>query len=827
MTRNNFAGKDPNNSKIINSSKIYDLSNRKKNNNNNNNNNKRQTTKTTKKTKPTKSTKSARPTRNSQQKKPEANQQTNNDNVIFDIIEYYPTDNKNFSKPPTNKFPDLFNFSEMNMRPPNGKNRTPEMNILKLLLEGPQSGMSGMSGGNTKRKKTVTKNREKEDEFKIDANKNYEIIEKKIETIDDLIQLGKEYDPKTAGNFSVDLKRLHKLIKPLTKLKGVIGMEKVKKSIVGHIKYFLQGFGKNDDMLHTVIQGPPGVGKTMLGRILGEIYYNMGIIKGSGQKVIDPVTGEEKDYVFEIVKRTDLIGKYLGHTGPKTEEMIKKCKGGVMFIDEVYALGNSEGKDTYSKECIDILNQHLSENKDLLVIIAGYEEDIEKCFFSYNKGLKRRFSFVYTIDKYDARKLVQIFMKKVEDKKWNIDKGIFIELEKFIEDNINKFQYFGGDMETLFLKCKMSHSKRVFGKHPKERGFLNMDDIKIGFNEFMKNRYKRDHNKEDDGDYENSIDTELKTIDDLINLGKTYDPEGDNKYNLSIKRLNRLIRPLEKLQKLISMNNVKKSVVDHIKYLLHLKTTDDDIPHIILNGKNGVGKTCLGKILGEIYYTMKIINGNNKVIDIKTGKEEDFIFEVINPSDLISKSAAQTKQIITHLKTRCKGGVLFVNNFESLLENEEKGFYFQEFMTVFNDLLKENKFLCIFAGEDKNIKKYVFDKNKELQTKFLFKYDINTYNVNEVIEIFNQQVDSKKCSLDQTDTEKFNKFIKKNIRKFSQYGSDTQKLFIYSKLHNLRRVFGKNPKEIGVINMEDIEKGYDDFVENKKKINPSTDHLYQ
>ena len=131
------------------------------------------------------------------------------------------------------------------------------------------------------------------------------------------------------------MKCLNRMVEPLEGLNKMIGMHLVKKNIVDHILFFLQKLDNGlNNMLHTVIQGPPGTGKTELGKILSKIYLAMGILKND---------------IFRVVKRADLIGKYLGHTAQKTQKVIDSCKGGVMFIDEAYSLGNSEGRDIYSK----------------------------------------------------------------------------------------------------------------------------------------------------------------------------------------------------------------------------------------------------------------------------------------------------------------------------------------------------------------------------------------------------------------------------------------------------------------------------------------------
>ena len=223
--------------------------------------------------------------------------------------------------------------------------------------------------------------------------------------------------------YSLNLEILSKLNKPLQKLKNIIGMEKVKNGIFDMILYYLQNFEtKNRNMLHTVIEGPPGVGKTMIGRIIGEIYAALGVIPSNK---------------FKLVKRTDLIGEYVGHTAPKTQKVIDEADGGVLFIDEAYALGSDEKKDSFSKECIDTINQNLSENKNKLIcIIAGYPNELENCFFSYNPGLKRRFPFRYTIDGYDSKQLCEIFIKMITDIKWKLNvKMTENEFKKICKEN--------------------------------------------------------------------------------------------------------------------------------------------------------------------------------------------------------------------------------------------------------------------------------------------------------------------------------------------------------------------------------------------------------
>jgi SpoVK/Ycf46/Vps4 family AAA+-type ATPase len=192
----------------------------------------------------------------------------------------------------------------------------------------------------------------------------YVKINRKIDTIDDLIDIGKLYNEKEKKRYNINLAALNKLIDPLTDLKRMIGMPKLKKQILDQVIYFLQDFEeKNTHMMHTIIEGPPGSGKTEVAKILAKIYAKLGFLK--------------KENVH-AVRRSDLIGQYLGQTAIKTQKAIDGAKGGVLLIDEAYSLGNPEGRDSYSKECIDTINQNLSEGKsEFICIIVGYKKALK------------------------------------------------------------------------------------------------------------------------------------------------------------------------------------------------------------------------------------------------------------------------------------------------------------------------------------------------------------------------------------------------------------------------------------------------------------------
>jgi len=308
-----------------------------------------------------------------------------------------------------------------------------------------------------------------------------------INNIEDLIKLTKDYPYDESKEYNINLKALHNILKPLHELNNMIGLKSIKENIVDQILYYLQNLHVNcqGDYMHTVIYGPPGTGKTEVAKIIGKIFCNLGVL------------GKNQTNKFRKVTRSDLIAGYLGQTAIKTKDVVKDCLGGVLFIDEAYSLGNNEKKDMFAKECIDTLCESLSDQKDnIMVIIAGYEHELNECFFNYNQGLKSRFPWRFKVDNYTSEELYKIFIKKVNDIGWSVtDNNIN---HKWFEKQMIYFKYFGRDVEILFSKIKIAHSRRVFCLDTNEKTKIIMDDLTKGFelylqNDEIKNRKEQDY----------------------------------------------------------------------------------------------------------------------------------------------------------------------------------------------------------------------------------------------------------------------------------------------------------------------------------------------
>ena len=297
------------------------------------------------------------------------------------------------------------------------------------------------------------------------------MIEVNIDTVSDLISVLNKYTYDNETEYNIDLKALVNIKTELIKLNSMIGLDDFKKQILNQLLYFIQNLHLDgeSDFMHTVLSGPPGTGKTEIATILGTMYSKLGILKKN---------------TFKIVNRSDLVAGYLGQTAIKTSKVIEESLGGCLFIDEAYSLANNYEGDSFSRECIDTLCESLSKHKgELMVIIAGYKDEIENIFFKANKGLKSRFIWRFYIEKYNYSELISIFKKKIEENNWKIaidDK----QLDIWFKTNCKNFKHYGRDIEQLFSYTKMSHSRRIFGKSKEFRKHISIEDLKSGYDKF-------------------------------------------------------------------------------------------------------------------------------------------------------------------------------------------------------------------------------------------------------------------------------------------------------------------------------------------------------
>jgi len=446
----------------------------------------------------------------------------------------------------------------------------------------------------------------------------------------------------------------------------VIGLESVKQYVLNLETNFKvqqmredKGLKKSNISMNMIFVGNPGTGKTTIARIVAKYLKAIGVLSSG--------------HLCEVT-RADLVGQYAGHTAVKTTDVINSAIGGVLFIDEAYSLCRDKN-DTFGLEAIDALVKGIEDNRDdLVVILAGYEEEMQE-FLKTNSGLKSRFQNVVHFEDYSVDEMYAIAEVTAKSKGYKL----------------------AADCKEGMLHTFEKH--QIKGKNDGGNGRLVRNIIESA----VLNQSKRIVNNPED-------DIEMLTASDF---GFDKIVEFDLEKSLS---------------KVIGMSEVKKFIRTQYKILqankkrksANIAVDTTQSLNMIFAGNPGTGKTTMARIVAEMFHSMDILKSGQLVETDKSGLVAGYVGQTAKKTEEVFKSAL--------------GGVLFIDEAYSI-KNDGSGFG-QECIDTLVKLIEDyrGEIVVILAGYTKEMKDFM-SSNSGLESRFPLFIEFPDYTASELFEI--------------------------------------------------------------------------------------------
>lgn len=460
-------------------------------------------------------------------------------------------------------------------------------------------------------------------------------------------------------------------------LNQMIGLKRVKKEIdkMLHLAEFnrqriAKGLQPQEQSFHSVFLGNPGTGKTTVARLIGEVLYESGAFKSDEFKLIE---ASEPDFISENV----------GGTAQQTLALLEQAKGGVLFIDEAYALNKKGSSVDFGIEAINTIIKYMEDHRgEIMIIFAGYTKEMEQ-FLKTNPGLASRVPNKFVFEDYTPDEIVEIGERDLEKKMYTFE-----------------------DREYYAQQVKRAYHASL--DHSNARWIRNFNEklLKVFAERVM-------NNGEEDLETIKKVD-----LDAALAQGKYQKAENEDDREQAFDRL----------QKMVGIEKVKEQVNRFIS-LAELnqrreeqgQMNQDFTLHSLFLGNPGTGKTTVARIIGEVLYQKGII------------AEKKFI--EASRSDLVAGYVGQTALKTREVLESALGGVLFIDEAYSLNSDSQNDFGLE----AINEILKfmedhRKDMVIIFAGYTKEMNEFL-KQNSGLASRIPHTFDFEDYTPEEIVQI--------------------------------------------------------------------------------------------